>query len=100
MVAEELTLSPDVDMISFTGSTAVGRRIMEKGASTLKRVFLELGGKSAARSIRDDADFQAAVPMGSAFTCMHAGQGCSMRRPASCCPGLATRRASSWLWPE
>jgi aldehyde dehydrogenase (NAD+) len=78
MVAEELTLSPDVDMISFTGSTAVGRRIMEKGASTLKRVFLELGGKSAAIYL-DDADFQAAVPMGSAFTCIHAGQGCSMQ---------------------
>ena len=34
-------------MISFTGSTATGKRIMEKGAATLKRVFLELGGKSA-----------------------------------------------------
>jgi aldehyde dehydrogenase (NAD+) len=78
MVAEELTLSPDVDMISFTGSTAVGKRIMEKGAASLKRVFLELGGKSAAIYL-DDADFQAAVPAGSAFTCMHAGQGCAMQ---------------------
>ena len=47
LVGEELTVSPLVDMISFTGSTAVGKRIMEKGAATLKRVFLELGGKSA-----------------------------------------------------
>ena len=77
MVAEELTLSPDVDMISFTGSTGVGKRIMEKGAATLKRVFLELGGKSAA-IILDDADFQTVVPMTS-FVCMHAGQGCAMQ---------------------
>ena len=47
LVGEELTLSPKVDLISFTGSTVVGKRIMEKGAATLKRVFLELGGKSA-----------------------------------------------------
>src|SRR5262249_11348635 len=46
LLGEDLTLSPHVDMISFTGSTAVGRRIMEKGAATLKRTFLELGGKS------------------------------------------------------
>ena len=46
-VGEELTLSPKVDMISFTGSTTVGKRIMEKGAATMKRLFLELGGKSA-----------------------------------------------------
>jgi len=77
MVAEELTLSPDVDMISFTGSTGVGKRIMEKGAPTLKRVFLELGGKSAA-IILDDADFETVVPMTS-FVCMHAGQGCAMQ---------------------
>jgi len=41
-VGEELTLSPKVDMISFTGSTVVGKRIMEKGAATMKRLFLEL----------------------------------------------------------
>ena len=46
-VGEELTLSPKVDLISFTGSTVVGKRIMEKGAATMKRLFLELGGKSA-----------------------------------------------------
>ena len=56
LVGEELTLSPKVDLISFTGSTAVGKRIMEKGAATLKRVFLELGGKSA-NIVLDDADF-------------------------------------------
>jgi aldehyde dehydrogenase (NAD+) len=77
LVGEELTLSPDVDMISFTGSTAVGKRIMEKGAATLKRVFLELGGKSA-MLVLDDADFATVVPSGS-MVCMHGGQGCAMQ---------------------
>jgi aldehyde dehydrogenase (NAD+) len=77
LVGEELTLSPQVDMISFTGSTATGRRIMEKGAPTLKRVFLELGGKSA-MIVLDDADFPAVVPAGMSV-CMHAGQGCAMQ---------------------
>ncbi len=77
LVGEELTLSPMVDMISFTGSTVTGKRIMEKGAATLKRVFLELGGKSA-MIVLDDADFPAVVPMGS-MVCMHAGQGCAMQ---------------------
>jgi aldehyde dehydrogenase (NAD+) len=77
LVGEELTLSPMVDMISFTGSTAVGRRIMENGAATLKRVFLELGGKSA-MIVLDDADFPSVVPAGS-FVCVHAGQGCAMQ---------------------
>jgi aldehyde dehydrogenase (NAD+) len=65
-------------MISFTGSTAVGKRIMEKGAATLKRVFLELGGKSAAVFL-DDADLAATLP-GAAFgICMHGGQGCALQ---------------------
>lgn len=77
LVGEELTLSPQVDMISFTGSTVTGKRIMEKGAATLKRVFLELGGKSA-MIVCDDADFATVVPSGS-FVCMHSGQGCAMQ---------------------
>ncbi|MDE3205057.1 MAG: aldehyde dehydrogenase family protein [Acidobacteriota bacterium] len=77
LVGEELTLSPLVDMISFTGSTVTGKRIMEKGAATLKRVFLELGGKSA-MVVLDDADFPTVVPSGS-MVCMHAGQGCAMQ---------------------
>ena len=51
-----LTTSPDVDMVTFTGSTPTGRRIMAAASDTLKRVFLELGGKSAA-IVLDDADF-------------------------------------------
>jgi aldehyde dehydrogenase (NAD+) len=75
-VAEQLVVDPRVDLISFTGSTAVGRHIMAKGAPTMKRFFLELGGKSA-HIVLDDADFAAAVP-GAAFVCVHAGQGCAM----------------------
>lgn len=76
LVGEELTLSPKVDLISFTGSTAVGKRIMEKGAATMKRLFLELGGKSAT-IVLEDADLALGAMMGIA-PCMHAGQGCAM----------------------
>jgi acyl-CoA reductase-like NAD-dependent aldehyde dehydrogenase len=75
-VGEELTLSPKVDLISFTGSTVVGKRIMEKGAATLKRLFLELGGKSAT-IVLEDADLQLSTLIGIA-ACMHAGQGCAV----------------------
>src|SRR5271166_4438724 len=75
-VAEDLVTDPRVDLISFTGSTAVGRRIMEKGAPTLKRLFLELGGKSA-DVVLEDADL--AAKLSSAWTvCIHGGQGCVM----------------------
>ena len=75
LIGEELTLSPKVDLISFTGSTAVGKRIMAKGAATMKRLFLELGGKSAT-IVLEDADFALGCMMGIA-PCMHAGQGCA-----------------------
>ncbi len=77
LVGEELTVSPLVDMISFTGSTMTGTRIMEKGAPTLKKTFLELGGKSA-MIVLDDADFASAVP-GASMVCVHGGQGCAMQ---------------------
>jgi aldehyde dehydrogenase (NAD+) len=73
---EALTTDPRVDMISFTGSTAVGKRIMANGAETLKKVFLELGGKSA-NIVLDDADFASIMPSG-AMVCMHSGQGCAI----------------------
>ncbi len=75
-VGEVLTTDPRVDMISFTGSTATGKRIMRNGADTVKKVFLELGGKSA-NIILDDADFASTVGMGS-MICVHAGQGCAI----------------------
>ncbi|MCW2903989.1 MAG: aldehyde dehydrogenase [Streptosporangiaceae bacterium] len=78
LVGEELTLDPRVDMISFTGSTATGKRIMARGAATLKKVFLELGGKSA-MVVCDDADLAAVLPTAAAGVCMHAGQGCALQ---------------------
>ena len=76
-VGEILTTHPDVDMISFTGSTGVGRQIMAAASQTVKRVFLELGGKSA-MVLLDDADLASAA-MFAAFTiCSHSGQGCAL----------------------
>ena len=75
-VAELLVTDPRVDLVSFTGSTDVGRLIARKGADTLKRVFLELGGKSA-MVLLDDADIDAALP-NTAQVCFHAGQGCAV----------------------
>ncbi|MET0701460.1 MAG: aldehyde dehydrogenase family protein, partial [Mycobacterium sp.] len=75
-VAELLVTDPRVDLVSFTGSTDVGRMIARKGAETLKRVFLELGGKSA-MVLLDDADLEAALPS-TAQVCFHAGQGCAV----------------------
>ena len=63
-------------MISFTGSTVVGKHIAARGASNLKRVFLELGGKSA-NIVLDDADFASVLP-GAGMVCMHSGQGCAI----------------------
>ena len=76
LVGEVLTTDPRVDMITFTGSTATGRRIMAKGAETVKKVFLELGGKSAT-IILDDADFSG-LAMAAFGICMHSGQGCAI----------------------
>jgi len=74
---EQLVTDPRVDMISFTGSTATGRRIMAQGAPTLKRLFLELGGKSA-QIYLDDADLESALSMAAFSVCAHGGQGCAM----------------------
>jgi aldehyde dehydrogenase (NAD+) len=73
------TLAADsrVDMVSFTGSTVTGRAVMAAGAATLKKVFLELGGKSAA-VVLDDADLGAAVGLTGFGVCVHAGQGCAL----------------------
>lgn len=75
-VAQRLVTDPRVDMVSFTGSTDIGRLIAARGAETLKRVFLELGGKSAL-VILEDADIDEVVP-NTAQVCMHAGQGCAI----------------------
>jgi acyl-CoA reductase-like NAD-dependent aldehyde dehydrogenase len=77
VAGEALTTSPDVDVITFTGSTPVGRRIMAAASDTVKRVFLELGGKSAA-ILLDDADFAGASVFAAFSMVTHAGQGCAL----------------------
>jgi aldehyde dehydrogenase (NAD+) len=77
LAGEMLVTDPRVDLISFTGSTGVGKRIMEQGAATLKRVFLELGGKSA-KIVLDDAE-NFAMECATAMLVFHAGQGCAVQ---------------------
>ncbi|MEY4563248.1 MAG: hypothetical protein RLZZ618_2525 [Pseudomonadota bacterium] len=76
VVGEAMVVHPEVDMVSFTGSTGAGRRISAQAAQTIKRVALELGGKSAS-IILEDADFPTAV-RGSVQACfLNAGQTCT-----------------------
>jgi aldehyde dehydrogenase (NAD+) len=72
-----LTTDPRVDLVSFTGATNTGRAIAAAVAPTLKKVFLELGGKSAA-IVLDDADLTAAVGACAFAVSVHAGQGCAL----------------------
>jgi aldehyde dehydrogenase (NAD+) len=76
VVGEAIASHPQVDMISFTGSTRAGKRVMQLGSETVKRVALELGGKSA-NIILEDADLQTAVTMGVTMAYMNSGQTCS-----------------------
>jgi betaine-aldehyde dehydrogenase len=76
VVGEAIAAHPKVDMVSFTGSTRAGRRVMELAAEGIKRVSLELGGKSA-NILLDDADFATAVPAGLFGCYMNSGQTCS-----------------------
>jgi aldehyde dehydrogenase (NAD+) len=75
-VAELLATDPRVDMISFTGSTAVGKLLVRQGADTMKRTFLELGGKSAL-IVTDDVD-PAKIIASAVGVCVHAGQACAL----------------------
>lgn len=75
-VGEQLVNDPRVDMISFTGSTQTGKSIMADAAQGVKKVFLELGGKSA-NIILDDADLGSAL-LTALSVCFHAGQGCAI----------------------
>lgn len=76
VVGEAMAAHPDVDMVSFTGSTRAGKRVSELAAQTVKRVALELGGKSA-NVILDDADLERAVTDGVAKCYINSGQTCS-----------------------
>ena len=72
---EELASNPMVDKVAFTGSTEVGRRIMQLASATVKKVTLELGGKSA-NILLDDADLDIAIPGSLWATFLHTGQIC------------------------
>ena len=76
-VAEALVSDRGVDMVSFTGSTVVGRKIMAVCAERVKKCFLELGGKSA-NIVLDDADLGLALALAAGWVCTHSGQGCAI----------------------
>jgi aldehyde dehydrogenase (NAD+) len=76
VAGEALAAHPEVDMVSFTGSTRAGRRVGVLAADTVKRVSLELGGKSANVAL-PDADLAAAVKVGVANCLLNAGQTCN-----------------------
>ena len=76
VVGTELVRSPDVAKISFTGSVAVGETIMREGAATMKRVTLELGGKSPT-VLLDDAALDQAIPAALTIAFLNSGQACA-----------------------
>lgn len=73
----ELTTNPGVDLISFTGSDVVGRKVMEQASGGLKKVLLELGGKSP-NIIFGGADLDRLLPMAVMGFTIHCGQGCAL----------------------
>ena len=75
-VGAELVRNPDVAKISFTGSVAVGQKIMRDGAATMKRVTLELGGKSPT-ILLDDAALDQAIPTALTIAFLNSGQACA-----------------------
>ena len=75
VVGAELVRNPDVAKISFTGSAAVGQSIMRDGAATMKRITLELGGKSP-NILLDDADLNKAIPTALGIAFLNSGQAC------------------------
>jgi aldehyde dehydrogenase (NAD+) len=75
-VGAELVRNPDVAKISFTGSVGVGQQIMRDGAATMKRVTLELGGKSP-NVLLDDVDLSKAIPTALAIGFLNSGQACA-----------------------
>jgi aldehyde dehydrogenase (NAD+) len=102
VVGEAIAAHHDVDMVSFTGSTRAGRRVSEVAAATVKRVALELGGKSANVILRG-ADLDKAVPDGVNKCYMNSGQTCSAltrmlvpRDKLAEVEALATEAAEGW----
>ena len=74
---EALSTDPRVDLIHFTGSTAAGRRLMRNASDTVKKVCLELGGKSA-NLVLEDADMDQVIPRAAGMICFNAGQSCAL----------------------
>ncbi|WP_254849436.1 MULTISPECIES: aldehyde dehydrogenase family protein [unclassified Pseudonocardia] len=106
VAGEALVRHPDVDMVSFTGSNAVGKRIIELSSGTVKRVSLELGGKSAAVLLPDltDEEFARAVPHTVRACYMNGGQSCNAqtrmlvpRERLAVAEELAKRAAESYV---
>ena len=76
-VGAALSADPRVDMVAFTGSTATGRAILAAGAPTVKKIMLELGGKSA-HIVLDDAKLEKCLPTAAMVACVMSGQTCTM----------------------
>jgi aldehyde dehydrogenase (NAD+) len=76
VVGAELVRNPNVDKISFTGSVAVGETIMRDGAATMKRITLELGGKSPT-ILLDDVNLDEAIPAALGIAFLNSGQACA-----------------------
>jgi aldehyde dehydrogenase (NAD+) len=97
-VGAEISRHPDVAKISFTGSTAVGKAILEAGAQTLKRVTLELGGKSPT-ILLDDVDLDTAIPLAVQAAFMNSGQACiagtRLLAPRSRLPEIEARASAA-----
>ena len=94
-VGAELTTHPDVDVVSFTGSTPVGRQIMAAASATVKRVFLELGGKSAF-VLLDDGDAGDGRDVLLVRDRSRTRARAARSRPGSSCRATATTRSSTW----
>ena len=89
-ISEELVGNPGIDKVSFTGSIVVGRRILAAAADRLRRVHLELGGKSA-HILLDGDDLDMAAPQLAAPSFFHSGQGCAMGTRVLVPKGVADR---------
>ncbi len=98
VVGAEFVSHPDIAKVSFTGSTAVGKQILKECAETVKRVTLELGGKSP-NIILDDADLEKAIPAAVIASVMNSGQSCvagtRILAPESRLPEILDRLKSS-----
>ena len=93
VIGEALVRHPEVDMVSFTGSTRAGKQIASLAADSVKRIALEMGGKSA-NIILDDANLDEALVAGVRSCYANSGQICVAAAPRCSYPGAATRRSS------